>query len=303
MADNLDLAVQISSLGWRVFPCKQDKSPLMPSAHPKGDPLRGKCFGECGRLGHGYFDAVTAFDAVYDLWVAAGADAGALVGVALAPSGLLAIDLDKHPGKADGLESWKNLVQANGGGPVECGPCQDTAGGGVHMLFMMPRIPDNWTVPGSLAPGVDLKYHGYICTGTLQDGRTYRWQDGHNYDARLTTPPSWVLQIIARHNAPKQAPQQPRRELSPLPTSTDIQRVQAALASLSPRRADDYQDWLNVGMALKTLGPAGLELWHRFSKQSAKYNPDVLESKWETFQPQSITIASVFYWAKQDGGG
>ena len=301
MADNLDLAMQITSLGWAVFPCKQDKTPLIPSAHPKGDPLRGKCSGECGRLGHGYLDAVTGFDAVYDLWAAAGADAGALVGVALAPSGLIAIDLDRHPGRPDGLAAWANLVRANGGQPVIYGPSQATSGGGLHMVFMMPRIPDDWTLPGSLAPGVDLKYHGYICTGTLQDGRAYTWQDGHNFDTPLTIPPAWLLQTIARHNAPKPAPA--RRATAPAPGGTDVDKLRAALRKLSPRRADDYQDWLNVGMALKSIGGQGLDLWHEFSKQSSKYNPAVLDAKWETFHPQAITAASVFYWAKQDGGG
>jgi hypothetical protein len=301
MSDNLDLAMQITSLGWRVFPCKQDKSPFIKTAHPKGDPLHGICTGECGRLGHGYFDAVAGFDAVCDLWEKAGADPGALVGVALAPSGLIAIDLDRHPGGADGFQNFDDLVKANGGQPVECGPCQDTSGGGMHMVFMMPRIPDGWTVPGGLAPGVDLKYHGYICTGALQDGRAYRWQSEHNYDSLLTLPPAWVLQRIAAHNAPKPT-NQPRRPSSPLQTGTDIQRVQAALGKLAARRADDYQDWLNVGMALKSLGPAGLDLWHRFSQQSSKYNPAVLDAKWETMRPQAITIGSVFYWAKEDTG-
>ena len=248
----------------------------------------------------GYLEAVTGFDAVYDLWAAAGADAGALVGIALAPSGLIAIDLDRHPGRPDGFEAWALLLHAAGGGPVACGPSQDTSGGGLHMLFMMPRIPDGWIIPGSLAPGVDLKYHGYICTGALQDGRAYRWQDGHNYDSPLTVPPAWVLQTIARHNAPKPAPA--RRATNPAPGGPDIDKLRAALASLSPRRADDYQDWVNVGLALKSIGPVGLELWHEFSRQSAKYNPAVLEAKWETFSPSAITAASVFFWAKQDGG-
>jgi hypothetical protein len=64
--DNLDLAIQLSALGWYVFPMGQNKRPMIPTAHPEGDDLRGVCRGECGKLGHGYHDAVMGFDAVYD---------------------------------------------------------------------------------------------------------------------------------------------------------------------------------------------------------------------------------------------
>jgi hypothetical protein len=89
----------------------------------------------------------------------------------------------------------------------------------------------------------------------------------------------------------------------------DVSKAAAALARLSTERRDDYENggWVNVGMALKGLGAIGYELWHAWSKASPKYNVGDCERKWPTFRvgtPGStdITLASLLYWAKVDGG-
>lgn len=62
-------ALYYASIGWPVLPLKPDgKLPALPSAHPDGDPLRGKCKGECGRLGHGLHDASTDADQIQQWW-------------------------------------------------------------------------------------------------------------------------------------------------------------------------------------------------------------------------------------------
>lgn len=50
--------------------------------------------------------------------------------------------------------------------------------------------------------------------------------------------------------------------------------------------ADEYDVWLQVGMALfhQYDGEArGLELWHEWSEQAANYDSDALDEKWDTF--------------------
>lgn len=44
--------------------------------------------------------------------------------------------------------------------------------------------------------------------------------------------------------------------------------------------AEHYDKWLKVGMALAALGAPGLELFHSFSKQSAKYDAAAVDAKW-----------------------
>lgn len=47
-------------LGFKVFPIqKLGKRPVIRVAHVEGDPLRGKCHGECGKFGHGLHDATS----------------------------------------------------------------------------------------------------------------------------------------------------------------------------------------------------------------------------------------------------
>lgn len=49
---------------------------------------------------------------------------------------------------------------------------------------------------------------------------------------------------------------------------------------------DDYDVWLQIGMALFHQyqgGERGLELWHEWSEQADNYDADALDDKWETF--------------------
>lgn len=50
--------------------------------------------------------------------------------------------------------------------------------------------------------------------------------------------------------------------------------------------ADDYDTWLQVGMALYHQydgGDRGQELWHEWSQLADNYDPDALDEKWATF--------------------
>jgi hypothetical protein len=71
------------------------------------------------------------------------------------------------------------------------------------------------------------------------------------------------------------------------------------LSRLAPWRADDYNYWLAVGMALVDL-PNGLQLWDTWSQQSSKYTTGECARKWATFPRNPNGIALLGAWAKQD---
>lgn len=88
---------------------KTNKRPAIPEAHPKGDPLRNKCHGECGKRGHGFYDATNDPGYVEDLWEK---HPNAHVGVYMGASGLVAADFDvkRTPDGAvveDGFDSFE----------------------------------------------------------------------------------------------------------------------------------------------------------------------------------------------------
>lgn len=82
----------------------------------------------------------------------------------------------------------------------------------------------------------------------------------------------------------------------------DEEDIVGLLGGLAPVRADRYDDWLRVGMALYNAGYP-CELWDDWSRQSAKYTIGVCHSKWRSFGGSTatpVTIATLWKWLKED---
>jgi hypothetical protein len=89
------------------------------------------------------------------------------------------------------------------------------------------------------------------------------------------------------------------RDVATITATHDIDpdEVRAALKYVN---ADDYNEWLKIGMAIKSAD-LPCDIWEEWSQSSSNYEADVCEEKWGTFHPQSLTISSLFY-AAQLGG-
>ncbi len=150
------VALRLAAMGLPSFPLKPGgKEPVIPSAHPPGDPLRGRCHGECGRLGHGLYDATTdpAVITGPDFW----GDGHKSRNIGIRTDRLLVADLDVK-GDADGFVSWRAFQEDEDLWLPEM-PYQDTPSGGRHLLF---RLPDGVAVQSrnGVLPGVDIKSAG-----------------------------------------------------------------------------------------------------------------------------------------------
>ena len=85
-------------------------------------------------------------------------------------------------------------------------------------------------------------------------------------------------------------------------TKSDQERALDCLASISSCRADDYGDWIIVGMALHHCG-LNCSVWDDWSKQSQKYKPGECDKKWESFGKgggSNVTLGTLVHIAKED---
>lgn len=80
----------------------------------------------------------------------------------------------------------------------------------------------------------------------------------------------------------------------------DYSRASTLLKLLSSHRLDSYQEWIEVGMSLRSLGAAGLAMWDEWSRGSSKYKRGSCDAKWAGFGEGGRTFASLVQWAKED---
>jgi|GEM_PF-5218047 len=83
---------------------------------------------------------------------------------------------------------------------------------------------------------------------------------------------------------------------------TNSDWARSYLEALQPWRADDYDCWLRVGIALRSVNDGTLlNDWIEFSKQSEKFTPGLCERKWGGFTPGRLGLGTLHHYAKQDG--
>jgi hypothetical protein len=151
--------------GWPVFPLRRhNKTPAIRSAHPEGDPLRGKCKGECGKPGHGLYDATNNVARIERWW-------------------------KRHPDHNIGLATGHkfdviDIDPKNGGVPSFLKVLSDkripethgiaiTASGGMH-LYVKPTGKGNFTKVGG-RKGIDYRgLGGYVVAPPSTLGQTWR---------------------------------------------------------------------------------------------------------------------------------
>lgn len=289
----LDYALAYARLGWHVLPvwsvddtgqCRCGR-PNNEKGHKAGKHPHTKL------VPHGHQDATIDENVIRDWW-AIDPDAG--IGISLADSGLIALDIDPQNG---GVESLAALEAEHGVMYSDCSAV--TQGGGEHRLF---RADPEMTYPGSLGEGLDLKHHGYICVmPTLGPSGAYKWASGRSPISKSNpASPSQAPSLIASRARPPVNYSLTERGGVPVATAQTFDDLRSALKHVD---ADDYTTWLNVGMVLKPYGENGYKIWTEWSAGSDKFDAAAQRRKWERDidTPHSITYRSIFRMAIDNG--
>lgn len=83
-------------------------------------------------------------------------------------------------------------------------------------------------------------------------------------------------------------------------TVVDDATVRDLRSALNALSADDYEQWVDMGHALKELGNVGRGLWLDWSQTSDKFQPSDA-GKWATFKPTKTGYQAVFARAQRAG--
>ena len=270
-------ACKYADAGWHVLPLE-----------PRGKAPMGKL------VPRGMLDATTNTTLIRRWWAQA---PQANVGIALAQSGLVAVDVDPRNG---GSETFEQLQAEHGSLRSEV--MAFTGGGGEHHVFLVPP-GTQVSLPGTLGPGIDLKCNGYIVVepSVHPSGKAYGWEASSNpLDGVVPTPlPDWLRSLRVDLSTPK-----PAADDKPV----DPRQARDAREALYMLDADDYHLWVQAGMALHSTGwghPA-YAMWCTWAQQSQKFDSTVSRKKWDGFKApeqrgSGLSLAWIFSQATQRG--
>ncbi|MER5227531.1 bifunctional DNA primase/polymerase [Streptomyces flaveus] len=155
-------ALSAAERGLAVFPLSRTKLPALRSPH-RDDPTAPPCHGECGRFGHGVYDASTEPERIRELFTAAPWATGYGIACGLEPHHLIGIDLDTKSG-TDSSAALRELALRHLFTIPETVVVLTPSGGRHLWLSGSPDV----VVPnsaGRLAPGIDIRGAGGYLVG------------------------------------------------------------------------------------------------------------------------------------------
>ncbi|PHQ68332.1 MAG: hypothetical protein COB97_09955 [Paracoccus sp.] len=277
----IDAALSYAARGWFVFP------------------LRGGSKGrdKGGRSGHylenGHNGASDDPDLVRDWWTRW---PEANIGLHLAASGLVAIDIDAY--KADcGWEAFAHDHR------IPETMVQRSARGGLHHIF---NADVNQSFAGKLCSGVDIKHHGYI----LLEPSTFEGQQYQFVDRRDPAPaPDWLTQQkVANGGDSKGGRMAGSKPSQTCKIALDAPASEAEVAELLDWIDPDacgYAGWIEILQALHDHfggGVAGLAMAESWSARGAKFRQGEVASKWQGFNVGTgVTVRSIAKRARANG--
>jgi putative DNA primase/helicase len=183
---------------------------------------------------------------------------------------------------------------------IDLDSCRDPQSGEVsETAKSVVELVNTYTEVSPTGTGIKL-----FCFGTLPEGPH---EKGHIecYDSgRYFTVTGCPIHLEPVRSVTTELERFYRTFIDP-PSNTsgmsDRELALVALAGLSPIRADNYRNWINVGMALHSVDPALVEQWDEWSRQSEKYGDGICAQKWRSFNGHGLSLGSLIHWAKEDG--
>ena len=220
--------------------------------------------------------------------------------------GIVAVD-------ADGHAAHEKILELSGGVPLpETVSFTSNKPGRCQYLFYIPQEYWEAIATKKISTGVkaedgkeqqlELRWDGgqsVLPPSVHPETGFYRWRKSPE-EVAIAPCPMWIIEQML-NNSRAEAPLLNHQQKTQAHW-TNIQWALSYLNALSSSRADNYDDWLAVGMALHSLSEDTLlKEWDDWSKFSSKYKVGECEKKWKSFKRQGVAIGTLAHMAKQDG--
>lgn len=220
--------------------------------------------------------------------------------------GVFVMDVDTH-GKEDGHETLAHILEKENEFMPK-GPRQKTPSGGMHYLFRWQEHATNST--GKLGPALDTRggtmdsCKGHIVAFPSKiDGIPYKWETG----GPLPDIPKWIMDKMGvpwKPN-PHAGAGRGNEMVEDADTEATIppEQVVRLLSSVNPNEIE-YEEWLRIGMAIKSQYPGedGLHMWDEWSSHGDRYEPRECVTRWNAFSETGATrMATLFHYANERG--
>lgn len=284
----LETALKYAEKGWMVFPTRERESEPFVDKKGKTRTMKQKT----PYMKGGFEIATKDYDLIKEWWKKF-PEAG--IGVSCGHSNLVVVDIDTHKGDNRGFENFMKLNVSDEGALHSLTPS-----GGLHIVYS--GLTNSHA---NVEAGVDLRSQGayFVAPPSF----VYVENSKKNYIAlddwsRIPTrvPCDLINKLQLLKKGKEHKSDRDEKFVRTEDHKTLVNKAKKALDRLPQEFCDEYFKWVNVGLSLKSLGQDGFILWDNWSKKSSKYDKDALEYRWERFDPREISIASLFYWAKQE---
>ena len=201
-------ALSAAERGLAVIPLSRTKLPALRSPH-HDDPAPAPCHGECGRLGHGVYDATTDPQRIRELFAAAPRATGYGIACGLHPHHVIGIDLDTKSGTNSSAALRELALRHLFTIPATV--VVVTPSGGRHIWLSGPPdivVPNS---AGRLAPGIDVRGAGgyLVGPGSRTEHGVYSTAPGTAHLAPAPCPPALLRLLLppprTHHSTPSAA--------------------------------------------------------------------------------------------------
>ena len=215
------------------------------------------------------------------------------------------IDLKDDKGIENGMAVWEATAAKHSHEGLGDAVCAKSQSGGLHYYFSYtPELAHGqkhcFKSESGQWSGIDIRNNsngGFI---VCHPSPNYEWIRSP-FDSPLTPCPQWIIDwhknSVAKQVKEEKAPTA-KKESKSKNKKMALNELTWLVKRIRPDVADDYDSWLRVIMALHKTShdggypSGGLRLAHEFSKRSSKYDPDELDSKWESFSTADLRIGS-----------